>query len=159
MSLYDINSEINALLDMVDDDGVLSDEILSNIDNLKMAESDKIENIGLAIKNMTAEAEAIRVETDNLLKRRRTLENRRESLKAYLLMYLESAHIPKLSTARVVLSIRPSKAVVIHDESLIPGNYFKIKREVSRETIKDDLLNGVDVPGASYETRQNLQVR
>lgn len=159
MNLYDIQSEIQALLNSVDENGELPEDVFTQLEALDIAETVKIENIGLLIKNLNAEATAIKAEAKALDKRAASLDNNVESLKSYLVGYLTQSGCPKLSTPRVVLSIRPSTGVVVDDESLLPGNYFKYKKEISKSTIKDDMMNGVDVPGARLETRQNLQVK
>lgn len=159
MNLYDIQSEIQALLNSVDENGELPEDVFTQLEALDIAETVKIENIGLLIKNLNAEATAIKAEAKALDKRAASLDNNVESLKSYLVGYLTTSGCPKLSTPRVVLSIRPSTAVIVDDESLLADNYFKYKREVSKSTIKDDMMNGVDVPGARLETRQNLQVK
>jgi hypothetical protein len=159
MNLYEIQNEIQYLMNLVDDNGELPEEVFDQLEKLDIAETVKIENIGLLIKNLTAESVALKTESDALDKRRKTAENSIESLKAYLVGYLTTSGCPKLSTARVVLSIRPSVGVVVDDESQLPGNYFKYKKELSKSTIKADIEAGIAVPGARLETRQNLQVK
>lgn len=44
------------------------------------------------------------------------------------------------------------KSVVIKDETLIPDEYFEVKRQVSKTLIKEALKAGKDVSGASLES-------
>ena len=70
MTLYEINAALEAFESEVDED---TGEILNydKLAELNMAKDEKRENIALYIKNLTAEAKAIREEEKALAERRR----------------------------------------------------------------------------------------
>ena len=85
MTLYEINQAImEAFYRCVDPEtGEILDDT-KELDDLTIAKDEKVENIALFIKNLTAEAEAIKKEKQALEKRQKTAENRAEWLKKYL---------------------------------------------------------------------------
>ena len=109
MSIYEIEQSIMALVDP--ETGEITD--FEALDNLTIARDEKIENIAMWIKNLTAEGKAIRDEEKSLAERRRTAENKAESLEKYLEQTLNG---DKFSTAKVAISYRKSTAVNIADE-------------------------------------------
>ena len=109
MTLWEIDE---ALLECIDTD---TGEILDfeRLDELQLAREAKLENIALYIKNLQADAEAIREEEKALAERRKAKENRAASLKDYLSKALDGNNF---ETARVRLSFRSSQNVNIEDE-------------------------------------------
>ena len=77
MNLYEIDA---AILDCVDmETGEVIDE--DKLDSLSVERDVKIENICCWIKNLKAEAEALKAEKESFAKRQKTAENKMESLK------------------------------------------------------------------------------
>ena len=110
MTLYEIDKEIQAL---ITEDGEIED--IERFDALAMERDKKIENVGCWIKNLDAEAAAIRKEEIALAERRHRLESKAERLTAYLDHALAGA---KFESPRVAISYRKSKAVEIQDEAV-----------------------------------------
>ena len=57
------------------------------------------------------------------------------------------------------ISKRANKKVVVEDDALIPERYLKIKTEVDTTALKNDLLNGVAVSGASIEINESITIK
>ena len=114
MTLYDIDREILRVLDGAVDPE--TGEIMidtDTLDALTMERDQKIENIGLYIKEVTAEVKAIAEEIESLTKRKKTAENKAKRLKDYLSYALNGE---KFKTARLTVSYRASKSVNVADE-------------------------------------------
>ena len=81
MTLYEIDRAImDAITAGLDPEtGELTN--YDELEELQLARDEKIENIACYIKNIAADAKAIRDEEQALAKRRKTLENRAEGLK------------------------------------------------------------------------------
>jgi FtsZ-binding cell division protein ZapB len=87
MNLYEIDS---AILDCVDmETGEIFDEL--KFEELQLTREAKIENICLWIKNLKAEAEALKQEKDAFAQRQKATENKLESLKKYISSYLDGS--------------------------------------------------------------------
>ena len=110
MTLYEIDKEIQAL---ITEDGEIED--IERFDALAMERDKKIENVGCWVKNLDAEAAAIRKEEIALAERRHRLESKAERLTAYLDHALAGA---KFESPRVAISYRKSKALEIQDEAV-----------------------------------------
>ena len=157
MTLFDINKAILEFDYEIDEE---TGEILNAeaLDALQLAREEKIEGVGLWIKNLQAEAEAVKKEKDAMAERQRRLEKKAESLKDYLAYAL---HGEKFSTPRIAMSWRKSESVLIPDEALLDDRFVNITmiKKPDKKLIKDTLKAGREVPGAELVTKQNLQIK
>ena len=165
MSIYEIEQSIIGLIDP--ETGEIMD--FEALEALNMERDEKIENVALWIKNLNAEAKAIREEERNLAERRKYAENKAESLKRYLELNL---HGEKFTTAKVAISWKASEAVDVSPEFVewaismnltkflnIPepptptANKVAIKEYIKRFGDASTLL------GASIDKRNNIQIK
>lgn len=157
MTLFEINKAILEFDYEIDEE---TGEILNAeaLDALQLAREDKIEGVGLWIKNLQAEAEAVKKEKDAMAERQRRLEKKAESLKDYLAYALQGE---KFSTPRIAMSWRKSESVLIPDEALLDDRFVNITmiKKPDKKLIKDTLKAGREVPGAELVTKQNLQIK
>ena len=157
MTLFDINKAILEFDYEIDEE---TGEILNaeELDALELARNEKIEGVGLWIKNLQAEAEAVKKEKDAMADRQRRLEKKAESLKNYLAWALQGE---KFSTPRIAMSWRKSESVLIPDEALLDDRFVNIQmiKKPDKKLIKDTLKAGLEVPGAELVTKQNLQIK
>ena len=157
MNLYELNRAI-ADFDLEIDEETGEVLNLAGLDALELERDEKIENIALWVKNLTAEAAAIKAEVQNLTKRQKAAENKAERLKDYLMDNLAGE---KFKTPKVAISYRTSEAVEITDEDLIPEEFLAIKTEYKpdKKAIKDELKAGGEVEGAELVKRTSLQIK
>lgn len=157
MTLYEIDKALADFEFEVDEE---TGEILNaaDLDELKMAREDKIENIGLYIKNLEAEKEAVKHEKDNFADREKRLGKKIDSLKKYLTYALDGQ---KFSTPKVVVSFRKSESVLVKDKYLIPDNYMNISvvREPNKTAIKNALKRGEEIMGVELLEKQNVSIK
>ena len=153
MNLYEVN---NAIMDCVDmETGEIID--IDRLDCLQIERSEKIENIACWIKNLKSDAEQLKVESDNLLQRRRVAENKAESLKTYLQKALEGE---KFKTPKVAISYRKTKSVDVNDISQLPEWALKFSDPVPNKTeIKKKIELGQSVPGAEIKEYQSMIIK
>lgn len=160
MSLYEIDSRLVAAFDAAVDTEtgeVLSEDALDEFHAMQMAWDDKVENIALWIKNLTAEAKAIKEEQDALAARRKAIEAKGDRLLRYLSGYLNGA---KFETAKVKVSWRKSESVQIDDISAIPEEYLKYAAPTANKTdIKAAIKAGKEIPGAQIVVNQNMSIK
>ena len=158
MSLYTINQQILDIYETeIDEDGGLTDEAFQKLQALNLSRDVKIENCALLIKEWFAEAAKIKDEADKLTDRRRILERKAERLKAYLASQMPGE---KFEAPRVAISWRKSEAVKILDEALIAPCFWKTPApQLDKMSIKATIKSGKDVPGATLEEKQNIQIK
>lgn len=169
MTLYDIDARIAALSDAAEDDMLIDEEtgelisVAQALDALRMERGEKIENVACWVKNLSAEAEAIKEEETRLIKRRKAAETKAANLKLWLISALtrEDGTTDRLKTARVAVSVKRNPPSTVVDDALLPSSYkvAKITYQADKEMIKRELLAGVDVPGAHLEYGRSVMIR
>lgn len=153
MKLYDID---NAILDCVDvETGEIFD--IDKFEELNLEREIKIESICLWIKNLKAEAEALKQEKDSFAQRQKVAENKMESLKRYISNYLEGT---PFESAKVKVSFRKSESLEILDGAIIPDEFLRFKEpEVNKAELKKALKSGMNIDGVSIVENKNIQIK
>lgn len=113
------------------------------------------------IKNLTAEADAIREEEKTLAARRQAKEKIVERLKNAVAASMTLQDEAKFETAKVAFSFRKSEVVEITDIDKLPAKYVTVKTTTApdKTAIKAALKSGETIEGASLISKQNLQVK
>lgn len=140
------------------------DEETGEIDLEKLAVLDeerntKISNIACWIKDLHAEAEAIKAEKLALAKRQQVTENKEDQLKQYLQAALEGE---KFKDGRVSISYRKSTSTAIDDGldlASLDDKYKNITIAPNKTAIKEALQNGVEIDGCSLVEKVSIQIR
>lgn len=133
------------------------------LEKLEMARETKIENAAMMVKNLSAEAAAIKAEEEKLAKRRKAIENKADDVKQFLIRALtkEDGTSEKFRTARAAVTVKLNPAkVIISDEKLLPEVFFReiIDRKPDRAQIKEVLSRGIEVPGAALERGRSVMI-
>ena len=153
MNLFEIEREIMSCVDM--ETGEIIDT--EKLDQLAMERDSKIENIACWIKNLSAEAAALKEQKQAFADRQKTAENKMESLKKYLATYLNGQ---KFSTEKVAVSFRKTSSVNVTDISLVPEEYLKYADPtVDKTAVKNAIKAGVVVPGAEIAEGQSISIK
>lgn len=132
-------------------------EILNaaELDALELERDTKIENIALWIKNLKAEAEAVKKQKEVFYQREKALTNKADRLKEWLAQTLDGE---KWKSDKVVLSWRRSEAVSV-DEGFSDERFITYEPKVSKTAIKEALKNGEIISGARLVENNSLQIR
>jgi hypothetical protein len=119
---------------------------------------DKAVKIACFIKNLRADAEALKAEKVRLGKRQSAAERTAERVTAYLEQWLPAGL--KIKDSRAALSWRRSEFVDVHgviDD--LPAEFVRVKREADVSSIKTALKDGQSLSFARLGERQNLQIK
>lgn len=156
-TLYEIDK---AIMDWEMEIDPETGEILNyeELDNLQMAREQKIENIGLYFKSVSAEAEMVKAEAKNLTERYKRLENKAESLKKYLAYALQGE---KFSTPRLEVSYRKSESVEIGQDFVYDKKWCEVSTtyKPDKKKIKDAIKSGKEIAGVKLIEKQNISVK
>lgn len=153
MTLYEIDQEI---LSCVDDE---TGEIFNadKFDALMMERDARVENLCLWVKNLKAEAEAIKAEKDNLAARQKAKENKMNSIKQFLTNYLETT---SFETPKVKVSFRRSETLEVAEDAYIPEEFLKFKEpDIDKAGLKAALKEGLALRGCHIQTNYNIQIK
>ena len=162
LKLYEIDQ---AILDCVD---METGEILDSekLDALQMEREAKLEGVALWVKDLKAEAEAVKAEADKLNARKKALDNKIDSIKAWLLYALGGE---KLKTPRCNVYQTHSQKVVIDDEkamidmlmsSPFGEKFLRMKEpEIDKNALRDSMKQGYEYEFAHLEETESVVIR
>ena len=161
-ALYEIDQDILACVDM--ETGEILDT--ERLDALQMEREHKLEGVSLWVKDLTAEANAVKEEADKLTARKRALDNKITALKSWLLIALNGE---KLKTPRCNVYQTHSTRVSVEDEAELikfletldePERFLRFREpELRKDEIKKALKDDVIIPGASLETTESVVIK
>jgi outer membrane murein-binding lipoprotein Lpp len=177
-SLYQINEKVDSIMAKIqsafdESTGEIIDEELylesqKELDNLEIAQNDKIENLACFIKNLHSEVFALENEIKTFSQRKKVKENQLKRVKEYLENFLKFKEIKKIETPKAVLSFRKSEQLDIVDEPKVlewlkqnESSLIKYKEpEIDKAGLKKYIkLTGEVVPSVQIVEKQNLQIK
>jgi hypothetical protein len=164
MKLYEIANEYEFLLNQTFDveTGELNEQALIKLDQIV----GDIKNKGIAvasyIKNIDAERKAIEEAKKCMAEREAKLNNRVNYLTSYLQQNMERCGLNEISCP--YFSVRLKKcplSVDVSNEELIPDDCKRKKEVTSIDKIKirDKILQGISIPGATIRQNNRLEIK
>ena len=153
MKLYEIDE---AIMSCIDEETV---EIIDSekLDKLTMERDKKIENVACWIKDLKAEAEALKAEKQAFEERQKVAENKAESLKKWLAYALNGE---KFKTVRASVSFRTTDKVEIADIYKLDENYLRYKEpDADKDAIKKAIKAGQEVAGATLVKNTSVIIK
>ena len=152
MKLYEIQAEIENCVDY--ETGEIDVE---KLDALEEEKAEKIHNIGLWIKNLRAEVNALKEEKKTFDARIKAAENKANSLSNYLQNCLNGE---KYKDVDLVVSYRKSTSVDLTDDFDSDDERFtSYDVKYNKTEIKKLLQSGEDIKGAVLVEKQNIQIK
>ena len=160
MTLYEIEQAILDCLDL--ETGEVLD--VKKLNALQIERTAKLEGVVLWIKNLLADVEAYEKEIATFVARKKTAENKVESLKNYLAYALNGE---KFNTTKCAVSYRKSQIADIKDEAAFktwaianhPDMLTIQEPKINKNEVKRCLKDGESIPGAALVERQNIQIK
>ena len=165
-TLWQLTQEELSFISLMEENGgELTDEIAEELairrDNFK----DKAEAYAKFILKLESEADQAAAEIKRIQALKKAKENTvarlRESLLAALMVFTEedAKGIRRYETPLAKLSTRKSQAVEVLDETILPSEFWIIKKEISKSTISQTIKNKAEVPGAQMKDNISLSIR
>ena len=111
------------------------------------------------MRELKAEADAIKAEEERLAKRRKALENKSERLKNYMMPALEAMG-GKVKGVMASVRIGKSQAVTVFEPDALPDAFKRVVTKVDPDKValKKALKAGEDIPGAALEDRHSVVI-
>jgi len=166
MRLYEINEELERLM-------IKGCEIYENIEDyshsevtevsdqlllLEIDRREKLINYARMIKNLKADAVAIKAEKDKLAAREKSIKSSLEWLTAVLTSNIEPGE--KIEDATCVISTRKStRCEILCDPEQLPESYKVIKYEAMKSRIAKDLKDGATLRFAKLVDHYSVQIK
>lgn len=162
MQLYAIHDQMFAILSDPQhtdpDTGELTREAYDALEALNVAQEQKCLDIACVLRDLDAEHTAVKAESKRLADRAKRVQRKYDGLKDYLSQYAAGE---SYKDGRVDLRWRKSRAVRVHNEELIPDDYW-VTTETTRPNltaIGEAIKGGREVPGCVLEERNNIQIK
>lgn len=153
MKLYEIDQAIMDCIDM--ETGEIVDA--EKLDALQMERDSKIENVACWIKELKAEAEALKAEKIAFAERQKVAENKMESLKKWLAYALNGQ---AFKTVRANVTFRTTQQVSVPDIYKLDKNFLKYKEpEADKTAIKEAIKAGKVVAGAELVKNTSVIIK
>lgn len=172
MKLYDINQEIESLLNALTVDAdtgeipVSADEIIERLDALSMEKQKVLEYLAKKVLNIRADMDAISAEIKRLEDRR---DDCRIHIDSIMRVLDRECHGEKTDLGVATVTYRSSEVTEIPDEDaavkwLMDSDYqdlVRIQRKVSvdKTGVKKLIASGVAVPGVTVTKKQNCSLK
>lgn len=161
MNIYDLNNLLQEVeSELIDPEtGEISLEAEEKLADIFREKQAKICDYGAWIKNLNAEAEAIKAEEDRLKSRRLRIKKKIDSIS-----YLITSNVEldfKAKDSRVEMSIRRSESVDLVNPDSLPEKYTNKKVNIypDKIAIKKAIKSGEKVPGAKIKVNHSLSVK
>lgn len=138
--------------------------VADTLEGLSGALEVKATNVAAFTRNLEASAEAIKNAEEQMAKRRKAIERRAESLRAYLKANMERTGILKIESPQLLLTIKKNPpAVHVEAPELVPEKFKKVPQPpppmIDKKAVADALKAGEDVPGCRLEQGTRLEIK
>jgi hypothetical protein len=157
--------ELSFIALMEENGGEVNDEIMEELAIRRENFQYKAEAYAKFILKLESEADQAAAEIKRIQALKKAKENTaqrlRDTLLAALMVFSEedAKGIRRYETPLAKLSTRKSHSVEILDDTVIPDEFWVIKKEVSKFTISQSIKDGLQVPGAQLKENISLSLR
>ena len=159
-SLYEIAWMYRQVLEMEPESEDEFGAMMTALDELQGELTEKADNIVRYIRNLSAEADALKAEEAALYKKRKAAENKAERLKAYISAQMTLCGLKELKAGLFKLRFQPTTpAISIVDESVVPEKFHRVKVEIDKLAIREALKAGEEVPGIEVQRGETLVIK
>lgn len=163
-ALYQLAHEYRAIADKLADTDMDEQTIADTLESLSGDLEVKATNTAMVIRNIEANAAAIKEAEAQMAARRKALENRAARLKDYLLGNMIVAGIGKVESPYFRLSVRDNPpSVEVYEPGLIPQQYMRQPEPPppapDKKAIAEAMKAGQEVPGCRLTRGQRLEIK
>ncbi|MDO6634114.1 siphovirus Gp157 family protein [Bacillus thuringiensis] len=160
MKLYELTSNFNQLQQMIED-GADPAAIQDTLQAIEEAFDEKVQGAALLVRNIDAQAEAIKVEEKRLADRRKAFENNVKGIKEYLYQQMVAVDKRRIKGTLATVGIQKNPASLnIASDAVIPPEFMipqepKIDKKALLAAIKD----GMQWDGITLKQGESVRIR
>lgn len=163
MNLYTIASKyLEAFNALTDTDDMPEEAILDTLEGIEGEFNEKALAVAAYIKNLEAEAVAIKDAYKRMKERHDSKMSKVESLERYLIGNMQKIGVKKVESSELLVQVKanPEKVIIDNDKE-IPIQYVVERVEISfdKNGIKKALQEGVEINGAHLEREFRLAIK
>lgn len=162
MTLYDITEDYLRLLELAEDPEVDQEVIADTLEAIEGELEVKAENAARVIRQLEADADALKKEADRFTKRQKAAENSIKRLKSLLQYSMEATGKVKFETEHFKFRIQKNPpALKLADDidfANIPAEYIKFAEpEIDKAAVKAALKQGAEFSWARMESSESVR--
>ncbi|SFC01895.1 virus Gp157 [Bacillus sp. 491mf] len=160
MKLYELTSNFNQLQQIIED-GADQEAIHDTLQAIDEAIDDKVQGAALLIRNIEAQAEAIKVEEKRLSDRRKFFENNCKKIKDYLYQQMVAVDKRRVKGALVTVGIQKNPASLeIATDAVIPPEYMIAQEpKVHKKALLAAVKDGLQWDGITLKQGESVRIR
>lgn len=162
MKLYELTQNFKNLEEVLNntEDNDIKELILNSMNEVSCDLSTKVENIVKLIRNLQADAEAVKTEEQRLCKLRKQKEKQVEGLQKYLFDCISSLERREVKGGIFTVSVKknPPKTV-IDDINAIPKEFIINVPTLDKKALKEVLKEGQKIDGARLVREESLRIK
>ena len=162
MTLYELTTQYQALLELAEDPDVDPEVLADTMDGLDGDIEEKADGYAKVIKCLETQAAGVKTELDRLNTRKKSIETNIARIKENLEAAMRITGKVKFKTDLFSFGIQknPASVVIDVDPAALPDEYL-IPQEpkIDKTKIKEDLKAGIDIGVAHLEQSESLRIR
>ena len=160
-ALYDIAERYREVMEIEGDDPDTIAARQAALDEIAEALDVKAESIIRFVRNLEANADAIKAEEKRLADRRRAMENKGEWLRGYLSDSMRRMGMTSVKAGifEAKFKLNPPSVKIVNPDFIPSIFYIPQEPKLSLSAIKDAIKAGQVVPGAELQQGESLLIR
>jgi hypothetical protein len=164
IKLYELTQQHRALEKLLDGDDVPTEVVRDTLEALEGDIEAKSTSVAHLILNLESFSDEIKRVADATAERAARVQRRAESIRAYLLLNLQTCGITKVEAPEFTISVRKNPAAVaISDLAVVPSEYMVTPPppppRPDKAKLKEALKGGVTIPGVWLEQGEHLSIK
>lgn len=160
MTLYELTEEVYRLYEFAEDPDIDEEVFRDTLEALQGDIEVKSDAYGKVIRQLDADKKALDAEIERLTARKTTIENRKKAMNEALYQAFKALDTQKLKTDLFTFYIQKNPvSVVIDDPEGVPDEFYKVKKEVSKTSIKEAIEAGQELSFAHLEQSESIRMR
>jgi hypothetical protein len=159
LSLYECSEIIAQIENLAEaQGGVVSDPDMERLVKAQLTSIEKLTKLVRYVKYLEGWQDLAKAEVDRIYKQKTIFANRVESIKRFLLPYIQENGPQNIGLNRI--STRKSEAVVV-DEGFKNLDYCKVVTTTTpdKPKIKESIRAGIEIEGCKIEERIHIQIK
>ena len=161
-SLYQIRQDHLNLINWIEENGgEISPEMLAELNLTELNFEQKAVSCSHVIKTFENDVKIIDEEIKRLQELKQKKAKAAEAFENRLTEAMQQFKIPEIKTPTRNITFRKSEAIEVENVDIIPARYFNEKTTytLDKDRVKRAIKEGVEIPGATLVTKQNLQIK
>lgn len=160
MTLYELTEELYRLYEFAEDPEIDEEVFRDTLEALQGDIEVKADGYGKVIRQLDADKKALDAEIERLTARKTAIDNRKKVMTEALYQAFKALDTQKLKTDLFTFYIQKNPvSVVIDDPEGVPDEFYKVKKELSKTSIKEAIEGGQNLSFAHLEQSESIRMR